>query len=101
MRPTYLAAALLTLTTLARAQETRGAAPVVAERRSDLAQACPARDGLSLCVPPAGPRDKPRASPKTRASSLTRFTQLAGAFMGRVDAADIGPLRVRFKLEIR
>ena len=96
-----LATALL-LAGAASAQENEAPAqPARAERR-DLAQACDAREGLSLCVQTSAPkRGKAKAESREDTSRFTRLTRLAGMFMGRVDAAEIGNFRFRFQLELR
>lgn len=72
--------------------------------RLDLTIACEAREGLSLCVGPAAKlkKAKPeRAKAAQQAGTFDRLTQLAGMFMGRVDAVEIGDFRFRFKLDLR
>ena len=39
--------------------------------------------------------------PHQRASRLTRFTRLAGMFMGRVSALSVGNMSICFNLELR
>ena len=61
--------------------------------------------GLDLCGP--GLPDQARAGsglfaePRQEAAPLTRWTRLAGMFMGRVDAVRLKRCRVRINLEIR
>ena len=66
-------------------------------RGSYLLTPCPsARErGLAFCM--GG--DEAPASPA--AKKFTRFTRLAGMFMGRVEALSLGNWRVRFILDIR
>lgn len=92
------------LTAVAAAQDV-APAPSVAQpvRRADLANDCARRDGLSLCVETirsARHRAKKALEART-AGALTRFTKIAGMFMGRVDAFDVRSLKVRFNLELR
>ena len=82
--------------------ETSGAPVPAVSRRADYANACAARDGLSLCVDPVRRiRIKAKQAKKNDEGALSGFTRLAGMFMGRVDAADLGPFRFRFELELR
>jgi hypothetical protein len=46
-------------------------------------------------------RIKAKQAKKNDEGALSGFTRLAGMFMGRVDAADLGPFRFRFELELR
>lgn len=94
----------------AAAQDAPKSAPSVkaprapdAAPRLDLALACETRDGLSLCVKPRAGRKTPpaRLSEEDSAGRFRRFTRLAGMFMGRVDAASVGPFRLRLTLDLR
>lgn len=104
LRSLLLTSMALGLATAAGAQETRATA---AERttpdmnRPAADRPCAVVDGLALCAPRVGAARAHLRPPKDRQSHFTRFTRLAGMFMGRVDAADIGPLKVRFNLELR
>lgn len=99
----FMAATLLALSIPAAAQD-NAAEPseVPALRRPDLTEACAPREGLSLCLKPVfAARARARRAFRERVGALTRFTRLAGMFMGRSDAAELGSLKVRFNLELR
>jgi hypothetical protein len=103
----HLAAALLMTTLLAAVAAAQDPAPAPSEqrpvRRADLSNDCARRDGLSLCVEKIrGARRRAKETLQARAAgSLTRFTKIAGMFMGRVDAFDWGAMKVRVNLELR
>jgi len=64
---------------------------------SYLLRPCPSvhERGLAFCL---GGDDAP---PSPAAKRFTRFTRLAGMFMGRVEALSLGDWRVRFVLDLR
>ena len=66
-------------------------------RGSYLLRPCPSyhERGLAFCL---GGDDAP---PSPAAKRFTRFTRLAGMFMGRVEAVSLGDWRVRFILDLR
>jgi hypothetical protein len=66
-------------------------------RGSFLLRPCPSarEQGLAFCM---GGDDAP---PSPAAKKFTRFTRLAGMFMGRVEALTVGDWRVRFILDLR
>ncbi|HXT01105.1 MAG TPA: hypothetical protein VN915_10550 [Elusimicrobiota bacterium] len=66
-------------------------------RGSYLLTPCPSsrERGLAFCL---GGDDAP---PSPAAKRFTRFTRLAGMFMGRVEALSLGDWRVRFILDLR
>jgi hypothetical protein len=75
---------------------------VPAARRVDLSPDCSPCDGLSLCLPPVrGNGARARKTLKEKAGALSRLTLLAGLFMGRADAVNLGPLTFRINLELR
>jgi hypothetical protein len=51
--------------------------------------------GLAFCL------GGDEAPPSPAAKRFTRFTRLAGMFMGRVEALSLGDWRVRFLLDLR
>jgi hypothetical protein len=64
------------------------------------APSCDDGKNLVVCV---DERERPsRRSAKNRDSSgpISKFAKLAGMFMGRVDAADVGSFKFRFRLEL-
>ncbi len=68
-----------------------------AARGSFLLRPCPSahEHALAFCL---GGDDEP---PSPAAKKFTRFTRLAGMFMGRVEAVTLGDWRVRFILDLR
>jgi hypothetical protein len=76
-------------------------APPTSSRRSDLTSDCVPREGLSLCLNPAKAARRVRKTVKEQAGRIGRFARIAGLFMGRSDAAEIGSLKLRVNLEIR
>lgn len=64
---------------------------------SFLLRPCPSAHerGLAFCL---GGDDAP---PSPAAKRFTRFTRVAGMFMGRVEAVTLGDWRVRFILDLR
>ena len=68
-----------------------------AARGSFLLRPCPsARErGIAFCL------EDDETPPSPAAKKFTRFTRLAGMFMGRVEALNIGDWRVRFVLDLR
>jgi len=103
LRSLMMTSMLLGLAAAAGAQETRASAERTTPdmNRPAAGEPCPVVDGLALCAPRVGAARAHLRPPKDRQSHFTRFTRLAGMFMGRVDAADLGPLKVRFNLELR
>lgn len=98
-----MAAAVLGASAPAHGQETMDDEQPRAERqaakRPDLtASACTAREGLSLCVGKIARKVKARL-PRPR-TSFDRLTRVAGMFMGRVDAAEVGSMKFRFRLTL-
>jgi hypothetical protein len=68
-----------------------------AARGSFLLRPCPSahEHALAFCL---GGDETP---PSPAAKKFTRFTRLAGMFMGRVEALNVGNWRVRFILDLR
>jgi hypothetical protein len=68
-----------------------------AARGSFLLRPCPSahEHALAFCL---GGDDAP---PSPASKKFTRFTRLAGMFMGRVEALTLGDWRVRFILDLR
>jgi hypothetical protein len=101
-----LTAATMGLTAPASAQDDAKGTPALA-RRSDFTLACAVRDGLSLCVDSRSRAQRRRArilrdsESAEEAGKMGRLTRLAGMFMGRVDAAEVGDFRFRFILDLR
>jgi hypothetical protein len=74
-----------------------GASWASAARGSYLLRPCPSahEHALAFCL---GGDDAP---PSPAAKKFTRFTRLAGMFMGRVETMTLGDWRVRFILDLR
>lgn len=102
LRSLLLTATMTMLATAAAAQDARPQAALrnFQNHHARLERPCDNIDGLSICAERAGVSAFRRVA-KEKPGQLTRFTRLAGMFMGRVDAADWGPLRVRFNLQLR
>jgi hypothetical protein len=66
-----------------------------AARGSFLLHPCASDRGIAFCL---GDVETP---PSPAAKKFTAFTRLAGMFMGRVEALQIGDWRVRFILDLR
>jgi hypothetical protein len=105
IRQLAMALLMTTALTVAAAAQEAASAPSSRQpvRRADLSNDCARRDGLSLCVETirSARRRAKKAIEARTAGSLTRFTRLAGLFMGRVDAFDVRSMKVRFNLELR
>lgn len=93
----FLAAvACLSLTVAANAQDNSRSHRRVAAYSSP---SCSDSRGLVVCFDERSAPVK-RAAAKASSGPLGKFAKLAGMFMGRVDAADIGNFKFRFKLEL-
>lgn len=68
----------------------------VLDLESPVARPCLTLRGPGLCLD-AGQKPLKPAGP----SRLTRFTRLAGMFMGRTDAFALGGMIIRLKIDIR
>jgi hypothetical protein len=68
-----------------------------AARGSYLLRPCPSahEHGLAFCL------GEDEAPPSPAVKKFVRFTRLAGMFMGRVEALNVGNWRVRFILDLR
>ena len=102
-----LAAATLGMTAPASAQDDPKDNPTTLAKHLDFAVACEVRDGLSLCVDGRSKEQRRKArvlrdtESAEEAGKMGRLTRLAGMFMGRVDAAEVGDFRFRFILDLR
>lgn len=102
----HLALALLTVLFLAPAvhaqdNEEPQASPTRSEERVDLSANCSPREGLSLCLNPVRAARRVRQAVREQTGRIGRLARIAGLFMGRSDAAEIGSLKLRVNLEIR
>lgn len=64
------------------------------------APTCDDGKNLVVCVDERARRSRRGVKPGDAAGPIGRFAKLAGMFMGRVDAADVGNFKFRFKLEL-
>lgn len=104
IRSILVVTTLLGMTAAASAQDVRVSLEPndVEAHHARIDRPCAPLEGVALCGQSMGAlRAKTRITEKQRVGHLTRFTRLAGMFMGRVDAADVGPLKVRFNLQLR
>lgn len=101
-----LTTATLGLTAPASAQDDAKTNAALA-KRTDFSLACQVRDGLSLCLDGRSKEQRRKArilresESAEEAGKMGRLTKLAGMFMGRVDAAEVGDFRFRFILDLR
>jgi cytochrome c556 len=96
----HLAAALIMTLALSLASQARAQDEEREARRVALAQDCSAREGLSLCIKDRA-KKKARKVKEAAATGFGRFTKLAGKFMGREDAAEVGSFRFRIDLTLK
>lgn len=103
-----LAALLMLVAASAGAQDVSQLIGVSAEPRPSLrvVESCEAEKSVQLCLEPRlegaqGAVKTPARRRREQDGRLTRFTRLAGMFMGRVDVLDTGSFRFRFNLELR
>ncbi len=71
-----------------------------------VAESCALERAVPLCLEPRIEAERIAGRPDgvrklEPVGNLTRFTRLAGMFMGRVDVLDTGNFRFRFNLELR